>query len=162
MSVHYVHLDPVGPGRLGLLHLLGQPAGVRGQDRGNYLDSAYWPAAARSINHLAPAIIPDGTSPRLAFATASALPAPVARTSTVRAVCSALSVSVTRCGGGLGESRMPAVRPCAFSAGWPGNRDAVCPSSPILSTTTSRGAAAATTCAYRAAPSSGPSSAGIR
>src|ERR1700682_5662434 len=60
MAVHHVHLDPVRASGFGLLHLFGQSAHIGRQDRGNYLDPSHCPAAARSINHRAPAIITDG------------------------------------------------------------------------------------------------------
>src|ERR1700730_9736075 len=128
MPAHPVPLDAIRARRLGLLHLFRQPPDISREDRGDDLDLAHWPGAARSINHRAPEIVPQGTAPCLAWETASAFPAPVARMIPRRALCSAGRVSVTRCGGGFGESRMPTTSADAFSAGWPGKRDAVCPS----------------------------------
>src|SRR5450759_2237638 len=162
VPVHHVDLDAVGARAHRLLHLLAKAAGVGGQDRGNDLDLDHRPAASRSRSHRAPAIMPDGTSPRFAIATACALPAPAARMLTRWAPRRACSVRVTRSGGGLGELRTPTAHPFAFRAASPGKSDAVWPSSPTPSTTTSSGASPATTRAYAAAPSSGPSSPGIR
>src|SRR6266851_5614824 len=187
VAVHDIDLDPVGARGLRLLDLFGEAPDVGRKDRRNNLDLPHlwgstrrsrgmglalrrsppphqWggPAAARSISHRALAIIPDGDSPRLAMATAPALPAPVAMISTFRASRIASSVIVTRCAGGFGESWTPAVRPVAFSALWPGKSELTWPSSPTPKNTKSNGATFATTSAYRSAPSSGPSSAGIR
>src|SRR2546423_1078029 len=69
MPIHDIDLDPVGAALDRLPDLLTEAREVRGQDRGDDLDalhSLYSPEAARSISHRAPAIIPDGTSPRFA------------------------------------------------------------------------------------------------
>src|SRR5690242_5303513 len=144
MSVHDVDLDPVRSRLLRLAHLLRQAAEIGRKDRGDYL---YPPLAARSMSHRAPVIIPDGVSPRRAAATAADLPAPVAMMSTRPASRMASNVIVTRCGGGLGESWMPAVSPVARSAGCPGKSELTCPSSPTPSSTKSNGATCATTSA---------------
>src|SRR5260370_42661568 len=97
VAVHDIDLDPIRARGHGLSYLVAQPRDVGRKDRGNDLDLRHRPAAASwSISHCAPAIIPEGTSPRFAFATASALPAPVASTITRRAPRRVESVSVTR------------------------------------------------------------------
>jgi hypothetical protein len=53
---------------------------------------------------------------------------------TSRAAFSTGKVSVMRFGGGLGESVIEATCfPCSSSRGWPGKREAVCPSGPMPS-----------------------------
>src|SRR2546426_535980 len=102
-------------------------------------------AAARSRNQTpcrarAAGMSLAAVSPSSARATAGALSLPVTRTAMCRAAAMTGGVIVIRRGGGFGLSTTTTRRSCSVRAGEPGKREAVCPSAPMPSTSTSSAA----------------------